>query len=453
MPIKISVIGAGSAVFSLSLIREICTAPRLGDAIISLMDIDEKRLQAAHGLCVRYAREMGRSLQIEKTTDRLACLAGADFVINTALHVNYELWKRGWAIARRHGYRYGGSLHIMHDEAFWINYYQFGLMESIYQDMLKVCPRAWYLVVANPVLAGITYLKRKYPHSKIVGLCHGSFGVFHVAELLGCSRQDLQFEVSGVNHSIWMNHFTIKSQDGFAILDRWIDEKSEEHFKTVSYCSPTGPKIIDIYRRYGAYPIGDNGNPGGGSWGWWYHTDAETERQWNEDPARWFREIYFEANERMVASIASAVADESIRVSEMFPPGKPDQGLMIPLIESIAFDIPRIFIVNIQNTHGFVEGIPADFEVEIPALVSKRGISGLHCKPLPRAVIASILRDRVAPVETELTAYQDGSYETLLSLVMMDPWTRSETQARQFLDEILDLPEFMDMKTHYKRLE
>jgi alpha-galactosidase len=453
MSIKISIIGAGSAVFSLSLIRDICTTPRLQDATISLMDIDEKRLNAAFDLCVRYGKEQGRALRIEKTGDRIECIRGADFVINTALHVNYDMWRRGWAIAQRYGYRYGGSLHIMHDEAFWINYYQFGLMENIYLDMQKVCPAAWYVLVANPVLAGVTYLKRKYPDSKIVGLCHGFNGVFPVAEQLGYKRADVQFELSGVNHSVWMNHFTLKGQDGFAILDRWIVEKSAEHFRTEGFCSLTGPKIIDIYRRYGAYPIGDNGNPGGGAWGWWYHTDAETEKRWNDDPARWFKEIYFEANERMLVEIARAAADVNVRVSKLFPPEEYVHEPMIPLIESIAFDIPRLIIVNVQNTHNYVEGIPNDFEVEIPALVSANGVAGTHCKPLPKAVIASILRDRVAPVETELAAYADGSYETLLSLILMDPWTTGEAQARQFLDEILEQPELVEMKDHYRKLK
>lgn len=452
MSIKISIIGAGSAVFSLSLIRDICTTPRLHDATISLMDIDENRLEAAYGLCVRYGKEQGRDIRIEKTTDRIQCITGADFVINTALHVNYDMWKRGWAIARRYGYRYGGSLHIMHDEAFWINYFQFGLMESIYLDMQKVCPAAWYLLVANPVLAGITYLKRKYPDSKIVGLCHGFNGVFPVAEQLGYEREDVQFELSGVNHSVWMNHFTLKGEDGFSILDKWIVEKSEEYFRTVGFCSLTGPKVIDIYRRYGAYPIGDNGNPGGGAWGWWYHTDTETEKRWKDDPARWFQEIYFEANEHMLEMIANAAADENIRVSDMFPPQEYMHEPMIPLIESIAYDIPRVIVVNVQNTHNYVEGIPGDFEVELPALVNGRGIAGIRCKPLPRPVIASILRDRVAPVETELSAYINGDYETLLSLILMDPWTTTETQARQFLDEILEQPELVEMKEHYKRL-
>jgi alpha-galactosidase len=451
MAVKISIIGAGSSVFSLSLIRDLCTSKYLGGCRVSLMDIDKERLDKAFRLCTRYAEEMGRDISISKTEDRLESLSGADFVINTALHVGYDLWKRGWNIAGELGYRYGGSLHIMHDEAFWINFYQFRLMESIYQDMQRVCPEAWYLLVANPVLAGITWLKRRYPDSKIVGLCHGYGGVYSLANQLGFEKEKIRYEMSGVNHMIWLTHFSYRGQDAFPLLDRWIADKSPDYFKNeCGPCSQTGPKAVDLYRRFGVYPIGDTGSPGGGAWGWWYHSDEETERRWKEDPAWWFREIYFEANERVVEHISRTAGDPALRVTEVFPPQEEAQEPMVPLIESLAFDIPRIMIVNIQNDKQYVSGLPEDFEVEIPALVSGGGIQGLRCKALPKPVIAHILRDRVAPVEAELAAYDRGDYDMLLSLILMDPWTKNETQARALLDAILGQPEFREMKEHYK---
>jgi alpha-galactosidase len=124
---------------------------------------------------------------------------------------------------------------------------------------------------------------------------------------------------------------------------------------------------------------------------------------------------------------------------------------MIPLIESLAFDIPRVIITNVLNDGEYVQGLPRDFEVEIPALVSGNGIQGIACRPLPKPVIAHILRDRVAPVEVELDAYEQGDYEMLLSLILMDPWTTTEKQARSLLDAVLDQPELAEMKNHYKR--
>ncbi len=47
MAAKISLIGAGSAVFSLNLIRDICLTPNLAGSAISFMDIEPARLDAA----------------------------------------------------------------------------------------------------------------------------------------------------------------------------------------------------------------------------------------------------------------------------------------------------------------------------------------------------------------------------------------------------------------------
>ncbi|MEO8396787.1 MAG: alpha-glucosidase/alpha-galactosidase, partial [Chloroflexota bacterium] len=232
MSIKISIIGAGSAVFSLRLVIDLCLTPNLEGSTISFMDIDEGRLNAIHRLCQRYAEEAGNKLIIEKTTDRRESLKGADFVINTALAAGHDRLRAGWEIARAAGYRMGGSLHVMHDEAFWINYYQFKLFDSVMEDFLELCPNAWYLMVDNPVLAGITYMGRKYPQAKIVGLCHGFSAIYKIADLLGLDREHLTYQIPGVNHFVWATHIYHKGEDVFPLLDQWIENESAKYWET-----------------------------------------------------------------------------------------------------------------------------------------------------------------------------------------------------------------------------
>lgn len=76
-------------------------------------------------------------------------------------------------------------MHVLHDEAFYINFYQLRLMESILQDVLAICPNAWYIMVANPVQGGVTYLQRKYKNAKIIGMCHGYTGVYTLTDAMG----------------------------------------------------------------------------------------------------------------------------------------------------------------------------------------------------------------------------------------------------------------------------
>jgi alpha-galactosidase len=448
MTVKISIIGAGSAMFSLNLIRDFCLTPNLSGSTINFMDIDEGRLNAAYALCSRYAQEVGISLTLEKTTDRRRSLEGADFVINTALVAGHDRLRAGWEVARQHGYRMGGSLHVMHDEAFWINFYQFQLFESVIQDVIRYCPDAWYLKVDNPVLSGITYLSRKYPTAKIVGLCHGFAAVYHLADVLGLDREGLTYEIPGVNHFVWLTRCFHNGRDVFPLLDEWIATKAEAYWKTCKPSDFMGPKAIDLYKRYGVFPIGDTCTTGGGAWPYWYHTDEETENRWHEDPAGWYRD-YFAHLDSNVQRVRFVTNTTAARVTDEFTPRMSGE-VMVPLIEAIACDIPRVVVANVANSGSYVPGVPTNFAVEIPVLASKRGIQGIQTTALPPAITAWLLHDRVAPIEVELEAYERGSKDLLLQLILMDPYTRSETQARAMLDAILALPFNEELRTHYR---
>jgi alpha-galactosidase len=446
--VKISVIGAGSAVFSLNLIKDLCLTPNLHGSTVSFMDVDQKRLDTAFALCSRYAEEIGAKLALEKTTDRRKSLEKADFVVNLALTASHSRLRDGWAIAERHGYRFGGSYHIMHDEAFWVNFHQLKLFDSLIADILDVCPDAWYVKVANPVLAGITMLCRRHPTAKIVGLCHGYLGVHEVARVLGMDPEETTFLIPGVNHFVWLTHFHYKGEDAYPILDRWIEKDGPEYWKTCRFGSQMGPKAVDLYRKFGVFPIGDTGSPGGGTWPWWYHLTDAMEKEWKESP-KGFYDRFIDGGLAQVADMSRIAADRSAKVTDTFKPHKSHE-TMVPILESIACDIPRVLQVNILNKGSYVPGIPQDFEVEIPALCSKRGVEGIQTDGLPVAVLAHTLRDRVACVEVELEAYQKRSKEMLLQLILMDPWSRSEKQAKAMLDEILALPYHAEMRAHFR---
>src|SRR5262249_44231885 len=152
-----------------------------------------------------------------------------------------------------------------------------------------------------------------------------------------------------------------------------------------------------------------------------------TEARWREKPgAFWHR--FFTGGEREVAEIAKISGDTSIRVTDHFPPEMSGERI-VSVVESLLCDTPRVIISNIPNSGEYVPGIPRDFQVEVPALISRRGVQGIQTDGLPPAALSYLLRDTVAPVNLELAAYQAGSRRLLLELLMQDPWTRSAEQA------------------------
>ena len=445
MGVKISIIGAGSAVFSINLIKDICVNSNFDGSTVCLMDINERRLNGIYKLCKRYIEEGDRKIKLEGTLDREEALKGADFVVHVALDGGHKRMTDGWKVAKELGYRFGGSLHVMHDEAFWINFYQLKLMEEVYLDMQRLCPKAWMIMVANPVQAAVTYLCRKYPGAKIIGMCHGGYRALQLFKLLGLDRKDCSYECSGVNHFVFMNTFYHKGQDGFPILDKWIEEgKNIEMLKTCpenqwSNLSKYNPKAIDIYNKYGAFPIGDTASPGGGAWGWWYDTDDAKEK-FMDDPDKWW-DRYFSTLDSRLETLWNKIEDPSTNVTQFFGSVASDEP-MIPTIEGLAFDVEHKVIVNILNSGNYVPGIPLDYECECWAMVNGSGVHGLSMTPLPRQIIA--------PVEMELEAFRTGRKDLLVLLVLMDPWTKTLDQAEKLVDAILDLPGNEEMKEYYK---
>jgi alpha-galactosidase len=83
-PVKITVVGAGSATFSLGLVKDLCLTENLAGSQVTFMDIDKERLELIHRLAERYVAELGGSLRFEKSTDLRTALQNSDFVINTA---------------------------------------------------------------------------------------------------------------------------------------------------------------------------------------------------------------------------------------------------------------------------------------------------------------------------------------------------------------------------------
>ncbi|NTV84770.1 MAG: alpha-glucosidase/alpha-galactosidase, partial [Bacteroidales bacterium] len=136
------------------------------------------------------------------------------------------------------------------------------------------------------------------------------------------------------------------------------------------------------------------------------------------------------------------------KMTDYLPPRKSAEQ-MVPIIESIACDLPRTYIVNVLNAGGYVPGIPVNFAVEIPAQVSARGIQAIQTAGLPPLVLQTLIRDRVVPWEIELQAYLKGQKKLLVELVSMDPWTRSYQQASDFVGEILSMSFHTEMKEHY----
>ncbi len=431
--IKLGVIGAGSAEFSLGLVRDLCVAESLRGSTVTFMDIDGARLAMIHRLAQRYADELGVDLSFEATLSREEALHEADFIINTALVGSHGLGEAWRDEAEKLGY-YRGLRHA-------VNMHQYDLMLSVARDMERLCPNAWLIQSSNPVFEGCTLMTRE-TGIRVVGLCHGFYGYRQLCEALKVPADEVQWQAPGVNHWIYLTEFRHQGKDLYPRLNAWIEERAEAYWQTFRGefgDTQLSRAAVDHYRRVGLMPIGDASRTFSE---WYYHTDLETKRAWYGWLGGFDSEIgwshYLRRLEERVARIREVAQDASLRVSDVYPPGDPHE-LHIAVMDSIANDQPRILQVNVPN-RGAIAGIADDVVVEGKALVDGSGIRLLQIGRLPDKLMQMVLLARIAKAEKELLAYRTGDRAVLTSCILDEQATRSLKHAEQTVDRMLAFP-------------
>jgi alpha-galactosidase len=305
--------------------------------------------------------------------------------------------------------------------------------------MEQVCPDAWLIQSSNPVFDGCTLMTRE-TDTKVVGLCHGHHGYRAIANVLGLDLAHVECQAVGFNHIIYMTHFLYKGEDAYPLVDEWIETKSEEYWRThkLGRAAQLSPAAVHQYRMVGLFPIGDTPRRGG----WWYHMDLEAKKRWYGEIGGFDSEIgwtqYLEGLTKRVDHIMKVANDESISVTEEFPPRRGGEQ-QLGIIEALTLNKEGKFQVNIPN-NGLIKDIPDDVVVEVPAIVNKTGIRGIQVGKLPKNLLLQVLWPRMLEMERELELALSSDRRLFLRMLLDDNRTRSPEQAEATMEEILSLP-------------
>ena len=452
MSTQVTIVGAGSVVFSLGLVKDLCLTEGLEGSTVCFMDVNEERLDVVYRLAVRYAEDLGANLKFARTLDREESLRGADFVINTATVTHNEhFMKRRRELTAEHGYFYNATG--------MPEYHNLQLMLDVARDMERICPDAWVLLAGNPVFDGTTLMSRE-TGIKVCGLCHGHYGYRNIASTIGLDPGKITWQAPGLNHNVWLTHFYHEGEDAYPILDTWIENESEsekywqEAQKSGEIPAQMSPSAVHQYRMYGLMPVGDTPRRGG----WWYHVDLETRRRWyggtggNDTPAG--RDRVLEGKDQKFEQMKQSAYDEKVRPIDLFGDQKTSEQ-HIPIIDGLVNDNEGQFQVNVPN-RGALPGLPDDVAVEVPALVNKKGIQPLRVEPLPRKIMLECIYPDWLRMERTLEALKSGDLSMMLFGVLESHQTRSYDQAIEVLDAVLKIEPnepmayIEDINEHYR---
>jgi alpha-galactosidase len=443
--LKITVIGAGSATFSLGLVKDLCLTENLKGSRVSFMDINAERLENITSLAERYSRELGADLRFEKTTSRQQALEGADFVINTADVKGHYHQRAMRELTARHGYYYGAATIG--------SYYNFELMLAVARDIEAICPDAWLIQSGNPVFDGTTLMTR-LTRTKIIGLCHGHYGYLEICRELGLDPARVEWQAPGVNHCIWLTHFLYEGKDAYPLLDDWIAREGpqywETHVATRTHDIQMSRGTIMMYQLFGLMPIGDSPRQAA----WWTNTDLAQKKRWFGEPwggpdTELARPEHVRLLEERLAQVAAVSKDPDARVSDVFGTTRTREQ-QVPIIDALANGVGGFFQVNVPNAGGVVEGIGPDVAVEVRAWIDRTGVQPLRLTPLPKKILLEVVLPKVLHMERGLEAYLSGDKTMLLYDILDNHQTRSYDQAVAVLEDLLAMPGHEEAASHYE---
>ncbi|MFW9900186.1 MAG: hypothetical protein ACFFDY_02730, partial [Candidatus Thorarchaeota archaeon] len=410
---KIVLIGAGSANFGPPTFIDLNLSKILEGATITLLDIDEKKLEMVYEVVSKDNRKLGNKFVIESTTNRANALKDADFVINSTEHGDrFELRWQDNTIPRKHGSmermgENGGSGGFFHSAR------QIPEILKIAKDVERICPEAFFINYSNPVSRICLALKRAIPSLKMVGLCHqiGLLTSHHLSSMMGRDLNHMQVITGGLNHFAFLL--------GLKDIKNGKDLMSEFNTKCLNYFKGKWDRFafadltFEIYKRFGWFPYaGDNHICEYVQFGSEYTTQ--------QDLTDWITKMEQEKNavDALFMNYYNRLKNGKYPEKGMLI-GNPSGERAIPIIEAIIEDNNSYeMAVNIPND-GIIDNLPQELVVECSGTVNKDGIRGVKLGDIPKN-IAAILRIEASIQDLCVEAILKESKDLAINCLAMD---------------------------------
>ncbi len=418
---KITFLGAGSAVFVRNVIGDCMMCEALRDATYALYDIDAERCEDSRNMLEainRNCNEGFAKFECYVGEENLPdALKGAGFVINAVQVGGYEpCTVTDFEIPKKYGLRQtiadtlgiGGIFRSLRT---------IPVMQKFGEAVEKYCPDAVFLNYSNPmgILSG--YMQR-YTAVHFVGLCHSvQVCVPRLLEDLGMEYDErIQWKIAGINHMAWLLEVTRDGRDLYPQIKKLSIEKGY----------PNGDKVRhEIMHRFGYYVTESSEHNAEYMPYWIKEKYPELIERFNipldEYPRRCIRHIE-EWKKLRVELIQNANLTHT-RSKEYAS----------HIIESVVTNKPYKFGGNIIN-HGMIPNLPSYACVEVPCISDASGIVPTYVGNLPEQ-LAALNRTNINVQLLTIEAARTLKKENVYHAALLDPHLAAELS----IDDIISM--------------
>ena len=436
---KLTIIGAGSTVFTKNIVVDLLTIEQFKSVEIALMDIDKNRLIKTKEVLEIIAKKMGATPKISLHTNRRESLLDADFVQTTiqvggyrpSTVIDFEIPKKfglNQTIADTLGI--GGIMRSLRTIPVLLN---------IAEDIEQVCPNALWMQYVNPMCTNMIAINKVFPNIRNIGLCHSVQGTAEMlAEDLQENINNISYQCAGINHMAFFQKFekTSTGEDLYPKLKRLADQilsdkKISSRTKKQEYPGRNLHEKVryEILKRFGFF-VTESSEHFAEYVPWFIKPNREELIEKYKIPVdeyilrcEYYSELWNELDKDI-----SIITNEAIKRSHEYASY---------IIDAIVNNNKFTVYGNVMN-NGLIENLPSNCCVEVPCIVDNKGFYPQKIGRLPEqlsALMRTNINVQILTAEAALTKKREHIYHA----AMLDPLTASHLS----IDEIYALTDEM----------
>jgi alpha-galactosidase len=404
--VKVTLIGAGSAVFARQIVTDVLAIDGLDGGTFALVDIDADRLELAHDISEKLVGATGKDWTVESSTERNDVLAGTDFLVNSIEVAGLENVRHDYEIPLRYGVDQcigdtigpGGIFKALRTGPAWL---------EILRDAERECPGAMVMNYTNP-MSLLTLAAIRATSMDVVGLCHSIQGTSEqLAGYLEVPPEELCWRAAGINHNSWFVELARDGEDLYPELrERARTSGVYEH----------DPVRFETMLHLGAFPSESSGH---------FSEYLPYFRKRPDLIKRYTRDGYLGESGYYANNWPTWRAENDEEIRKMLSgeeelPLERSPEYAADVIEAVTFGREMVIYGNVRNT-GLIDNL-SDGCVEVACLVDRNGVQPCHFGPLPEQ-LAALNRAHMAVHDLVVQALLDRNRQNALHALMLDPLT------------------------------
>lgn len=432
--LKITIIGAGSMVFTRALCNDILLTPALQESTIALMDIDPIRLEQARLLVQAIINQRHLKAKVEATTDRLEAIFRANYVITTFQQGGLEAYQTDIEIPQKYGVEQcvgdtlgpGGVFRGLRT---------IPVLLDLCAEMDEVAPDALLLNYVNPMAANC-WAVNKGSGRPIVGLCHSVQATSKMlARWIDVPYDEVNFHCAGINHQAFFLEFKQGKVDLYPKLWQAISDPD---------IYGTEPVRIEIMKHFGYFVTESSGHAS--EYMPYFRknshmVDDELSTLFKNPEDAWFDFArtggYLRECQRRIVIMMQEFRELADGIKTMPATRSHEYGAYI--IEAMETNNLVKINANVPNW-DMITNLPRGCCVEVPCLVDANGIQPTYIGELPPQ-LAALNQTNINVQSLIVEAALSREREAIYHAVMLDPLTAAVCtlpQIRQMVDEMLE---------------